>query len=126
MTAATERTTRIALPSLCAEGDGDDIYLSIIVPTWNGGKRLPDTLRTLSLYARDKKEAEAVLARGRDAGNISQGQALQLGDFFGGHPHVSRFIAFTAIRHRGQVGTVGFHQHPVNGNGPYHIPQGLV
>ena len=53
MTAATVRTTRVALPSLCAEGDGDDIYLSIIVPTWNGGSRLPDTLRTLSIYARE-------------------------------------------------------------------------
>ena len=53
MTAATERTTRIALPSLRADGPGDDVYLSIIVPTWNGGKRLPDTLRSLSLFARD-------------------------------------------------------------------------
>lgn len=29
----------------------NDIYLSIIVPTWNGGERLPETLSSLARYA---------------------------------------------------------------------------
>ena len=37
------------MPTTSHEEDG--IYLSIIVPTWNGGKRLPETLRRLADFA---------------------------------------------------------------------------
>lgn len=35
----------------------DDIYLSIIVPAWNGGERLPDTLRSLACFASQQEFA---------------------------------------------------------------------
>lgn len=40
-----------------ASRKGDDIYLSIIVPAWNGGERLPDTLRSLACFASQQEFA---------------------------------------------------------------------
>lgn len=49
-------------PMVLGEGtraarNGGDIYLSIIVPTWNGGERLLDTLESLACFASNQSFA---------------------------------------------------------------------
>ncbi len=72
----------------------------------------------------DAEEAEGV--QGGDPGHVLQGQALYLGDHFRGVAHIGRLVASPPVGLGCQVGTVGFHQHAVDGDVSDHLPGGLV
>lgn len=49
--AAAADDTKAASHTAAYSRDAHDVYLSIVVPTWNGGERLPGTLRSLARFA---------------------------------------------------------------------------
>lgn len=48
---ATRSATRSCIAESAGATSPDEVYLSIIVPTWNGGARLPATLRSIARFA---------------------------------------------------------------------------
>ncbi len=56
--------------------------------------------------------------------HLLQGQAPDIGQLLGRGHHVGRFVPFAPPGLGGQIGTVGLHQDPVQGDFSGHLPQG--